>query len=82
MAGDVKIIKIKLMLKNLRTNFSVTKYKKKIFGGVLMAVGLAILLTPFTPGSILLPVGANMFFHDWPEWQKLKEKIKGKFFKK
>lgn len=55
--------------------------KKKLLGWVLIAVGLVIALTPFTPGSILLVIGADMVFGDWPEWQKLKQKIKEKFWK-
>jgi len=46
-----------------------------------MIVGLVILLTPFTPGSVLLIIGADMVFGDNPEWKKLKEKFKEFFWK-
>ncbi|MDP3696672.1 MAG: hypothetical protein Q8R55_01415 [Candidatus Taylorbacteria bacterium] len=56
-------------------------YNKKIFGWVFIILGLVIVLTPFTPGSILLLIGADMVFGDWPEWQKLKQKAKELFWK-
>jgi len=54
--------------------------KKKIMGWLLMILGLVILLTPFTPGSILLIIGADMVFGDEPDWQRLKRKIKSFFW--
>ncbi len=54
---------------------------KKIFGWVFIIIGLFIVLTPFTPGSILLLVGAEMVFGDWPEWKKFKERVKNYFWK-
>lgn len=58
-----------------------TGYKKKILGWILIVIGLVILLTPFTPGSILLLIGAEMVFGDWPEWKNLKQKAKDFFWK-
>ena len=55
--------------------------KNKILGWFLIIVGLVILLTPFTPGSILLIIGADMVFGDWPEWQRLRQKAKEFFWK-
>ena len=55
--------------------------KKKFLGWIFMIVGLVILLTPFTPGSVLLIIGADMVFGDNPEWKKLKEKFKEFFWK-
>ncbi|MDO8496714.1 MAG: hypothetical protein Q7S43_04685 [bacterium] len=54
---------------------------KKIVGWLLIILGLVIVLTPFTPGSILLLIGADMVFGDWPEWKRLKEKAKERFWK-
>lgn len=49
---------------------------KKIVGGILFLLGVIILLTPFTPGSILLLIGVDMLFGDkWPWWNKTKKKI-------
>ena len=49
---------------------------KKIVGAVLLVLGLVILLTPFTPGSILILVGLDMLAgHKWPWWNKTKKKI-------
>ena len=58
-----------------------TGYKKKIVGWILIVIGLVILLTPFTPGSILLLIGADMVFGDWPEWKNFKQKVKEFFWK-
>lgn len=58
-----------------------TGIKKKILGWLLILIGLVIALTPFTPGSILFVIGVDMVFGDWPEWQKLKQKIKDFFWK-
>lgn len=54
---------------------------KKLLGWILIVIGLVILLTPFTPGSVLLLIGAEMVFGDWPEWQKFKQKAKDFFWK-
>lgn len=35
---------------------------KKLLGWFLIVLGLVIALTPFTPGSILLLIGADMVF--------------------
>jgi hypothetical protein len=50
---------------------------KKILGWIFIGIGVVILLTPFTPGSILLLIGMDMVFSDWRKWQQFKEKIKG-----
>lgn len=55
-------------------------YLKKFLGWVFIILGLVIVLTPFTPGSILLIIGADMVFGDWPEWKRLKEKVKSFFW--
>ncbi|OGN01120.1 MAG: hypothetical protein A3B91_02705 [Candidatus Yanofskybacteria bacterium RIFCSPHIGHO2_02_FULL_41_29] len=55
--------------------------KKKIIGWFFIVLGLIILLTPFTPGSILLIIGADMVFGDRPEWIRLKQKVKEFFWK-
>jgi len=54
---------------------------KKILGWFLIILGLVIALTPFTPGSILLVIGMDMVFGDWPEWKNLKTKVKEFFWK-
>ena len=59
----------------------VVPYLKKIIGWILIIIGLVILLTPFTPGSILFLVGAEMVFGDWPKYKKLKQKVKEFFWK-
>jgi len=56
-------------------------HKKKTLGWILIVLGLAIALTPFTPGSILLVIGADMVFGDVPRWVRLKEKIKSFFWR-
>ena len=54
---------------------------KKITGMILIFLGLVILLTPFTPGSILLLIGLDMVFgHKWPWWNRMKSKV-SRFFK-
>lgn len=53
-----------------------TQFTKKITGVILVLIGLIILLTPFTPGSILLLIGLDMFFgHKWSWWNRTKLKI-------
>lgn len=54
----------------------------KITGVILIVIGLVILLTPFTPGSILLLIGLDMLFgHKWLWWNRAKLKIL-RFFRK
>ena len=54
---------------------------KKIGGWALIVIGLVILLTPFTPGSILLVIGLDLVFGDrWPRWSRTKTRL-FKFFK-
>lgn len=49
---------------------------KKILGWILIVLGLIIVLTPFTPGSLLLLVGIDMIFGDkWQWWKKQKERF-------
>ena len=55
-------------------------YRNKILGWLLIILGIAIVLTPFTPGSILLVIGADMVFSDYPEWIKFKKKVKKLFW--
>ena len=57
------------------------EYGKKLLGWGIIFLGLAIALTPLTPGSVLLLVGAEMVFGDWPEWKRLKDKIRNRFWK-
>lgn len=54
---------------------------KKFLGWVFIIVGLVILLTPFTPGSVLLIIGADMVFGDTPRWRELKQRAKEFFWK-
>jgi hypothetical protein len=56
-------------------------YSKKLLGWVFIVLGLVIALTPFTPGSILLLIGADMAFGDYPRWIKFKKKVKEFFWK-
>ncbi|MEK7506999.1 MAG: hypothetical protein AAB585_00445 [Patescibacteria group bacterium] len=52
------------------------KGNRKIAGLILAALGLLILLTPFTPGSILLLIGLDMAFgHRWMWWKNKKKKF-------
>ena len=49
---------------------------RKIFGFFLVIVGTLILLTPFTPGSILLVIGLDILLgHKVKWWTKIKKKI-------
>lgn len=49
---------------------------KKVWGITLILVGLVILLTPFTPGAILLLIGIDIIFGDkWLWWSRKKEKV-------
>lgn len=54
---------------------------KKLFGWIFIALGLLIVLTPFTPGSVLLIIGADMVFGDTPRWRELKQRAKEFFWK-
>ena len=52
--------------------------RRKIWGLFLVVVGIFILLTPFTPGSILLVIGLDILFGNkikW--WVKIKRRIFG-----
>ncbi len=50
---------------------------KKIIGILLFLLGVVIVFTPFTPGSILLLIGFDMMIGDaWPWWVRTKQKIK------
>lgn len=49
---------------------------KKTWGIVLILIGLVILLTPFTPGAILLLIGIDIVFGDkWLWWRRKKERV-------
>lgn len=49
---------------------------KKAWGLFLVVVGTLILLTPFTPGSILLIIGLDILFgHKVKWWLKFKKKF-------
>ncbi|MEK7138263.1 MAG: hypothetical protein AAB787_02015 [Patescibacteria group bacterium] len=55
---------------------------KKLLGVLFIVIGFFILITPFTPGSILLIVGIDMVFGDrWPWWNRTKISLY-KFWKK
>ena len=54
---------------------------KKIIGWLFIMLGLIIVFTPFTPGSVLLLVGMEMIFSDAPQWKILKKKVKDFFWK-
>ncbi|OGN01219.1 MAG: hypothetical protein A3I26_02110 [Candidatus Yanofskybacteria bacterium RIFCSPLOWO2_02_FULL_43_10] len=50
---------------------------KKPLGIFFIVVGLLILITPFTPGSILLIIGIDMVFGNrWPWWKKTKNDLR------
>lgn len=50
--------------------------RKKFLGAIFLILGLIILLTPFTPGSILILIGADMLFgHRVRWWNNLKKKL-------
>ena len=52
------------------------KRLRKFWGMVFIILGLIILLTPFTPGSVLLLIGLDMLFGDkWPWWNQTKKRI-------
>ena len=58
------------------------KRHRKFWGTIFIILGLIILLTPFTPGSVLLLVGLDMSFgHKWPWWNKTREKFLLRFKK-
>ena len=49
---------------------------KKLLGLVLIIVGFVILVTPFTPGAILLIIGIDIVFGDkWLWWKRTKARI-------
>ncbi|MDP4001723.1 MAG: hypothetical protein Q8P69_01610, partial [bacterium] len=49
---------------------------KKLLGVFFIVVGFIILITPFTPGSILLIIGLDMVFGDrWPWLRKINTDI-------
>lgn len=49
---------------------------KKVLGLFLVIVGTLILLTPFTPGSILLVIGLDILFGDRVKWWvRIKKRI-------
>ncbi|MBI2063106.1 MAG: hypothetical protein HYT61_02590 [Candidatus Yanofskybacteria bacterium] len=49
---------------------------RKFWGTIFIILGLIILLTPFTPGSVLLLIGLDMLFGGkWSWWNKTKKKI-------
>ncbi|PIR41675.1 MAG: hypothetical protein COV30_02430 [Candidatus Yanofskybacteria bacterium CG10_big_fil_rev_8_21_14_0_10_37_15] len=49
---------------------------KKIFGIFFIIVGFLVLITPFTPGSVLLIIGTDMIFGDrWLWWKKTKKRL-------
>jgi len=50
---------------------------KKILGLLLVIAGILIILTPFTPGSILLIIGLEMLLgHKIKWWTEMRKKIK------
>ncbi|MEX1063988.1 MAG: hypothetical protein WED06_01465 [Candidatus Paceibacterota bacterium] len=52
-------------------------FYKKFLGVILILLGLVIILTPFTPGSIILLIGIDMVFGErWAWWVRMKKKIK------
>jgi len=52
------------------------KRYRKLWGMVFIILGLIILLTPFTPGSVLLLIGLDMLFGDkWLWWNQTKKRI-------
>ena len=49
---------------------------KKTIGVILALVGLAALLTPFTPGSWLIFVGLELLGLRFLLWDKIKQRLK------
>ena len=49
---------------------------KKIIGVVLVFVGLAALLTPFTPGSWLILIGLDLLGLRFLLWDKIKTRFR------
>ena len=50
---------------------------RKVLGVFLVIAGTLILLTPFTPGSILLIIGLDILLgHRVKWWTKIKKKVK------
>lgn len=45
---------------------------RKVVGGILIAIGLIALLTPLTPGSWLIFVGAEMLGFELLLWKRIK----------
>lgn len=55
---------------------------KKLVGVLLISLGLFILVTPFTPGSILLIIGMDLVFGDnFKKWSQIRNKVLGFFSK-
>ncbi|OHA13608.1 MAG: hypothetical protein A2909_00715 [Candidatus Tagabacteria bacterium RIFCSPLOWO2_01_FULL_39_11] len=51
---------------------------RKIIGIVLVFIGFAALLTPFTPGSWLIFVGLELLGLRFLLWEKIKQYLKNK----
>ena len=49
---------------------------KKTAGVILVFIGLAALLTPFTPGSWLVFVGLELLGFRFLLWDKIKQQLK------
>ena len=49
---------------------------KKAVGVVLILIGLAALLTPFTPGSWLIFMGLELLGSRFLLWDKIKQRLK------
>lgn len=49
---------------------------KKLIGVFFIFIGFIILITPFTPGSVILLVGLSMVFGDrWPWIREINTKV-------
>ena len=68
-----KLQRTKEYLKKL---FSENPKIKKTIGGILVLIGLAALLTPFTPGSWLIFVGLELLGLRFLLWDRVKQRLK------
>lgn len=58
--------------------FSFKRSAKKLIGLGLLALGFAALVTPFTPGSWLIFIGAELLGVRLLFWRRLREYVRSK----
>ena len=66
------------MLEYFKKLFEEKPILKRIIGIILVIIGLASILTPFTPVGFLLIVGLEMLGLRFLVWDKLREWLKRK----